>query len=56
MNLSLAYGCRNDIAVLDKFNANEVFIFSFKKHDFADRVFALILAYRKQSLIMQESL
>ena len=53
LNLSLAYGCRN-VAVLEKFDANGVFIFSFKKHDFADRVFTLILVYRKQSLIMQE--
>ena len=54
LNLSLAYGCRNDVAVLEKFDANGVVIFSFKKHDFADRVFTLILVYRKQSLIMQE--
>ena len=30
--LSLAYGCKNDIAVLNKFDANGVSILSFKKH------------------------
>ena len=29
-------------------------IFSFKKHAFADRVFTLMLVYRKQSMHMQE--
>ena len=28
--LSLAYGCRNDVVVLDKFDTNGVSIFSFK--------------------------
>ena len=52
---SLAYPCRNDIAVLNKFNANGVSILvpSFKKHAFADRVFTLMLVYRKQSMNMQ---
>ena len=54
LNLGLAHGCRNHVAVLDKLDANGVFIFSFKKDDFADRIFTLILVYRKQSLIMQE--
>ena len=52
--LSLVYGCRNNVAVLEKFDTNEVFIFSFKKHDFADRIFTLILVYRKHSMWMQE--
>ena len=39
--LSLAYGCRNDVAVLNKFDVNGVSILNFKKHDFADRVFTL---------------
>ena len=30
--LSLAYGCKNDIADLNKFDANGVSILSFKKH------------------------
>ena len=30
--LSLGYRCRNDVAVLDKFDVNEVSIFSFKKY------------------------
>ena len=34
--LSLAYGCRNEVAVVDKFDANGVSIFSFKKHAFVD--------------------
>ena len=33
----LAYGCRNNLAVLDKFDTNGVSIFSFKKNDFAER-------------------
>ena len=48
--LSLAYGCRNDVAVLKIFDANGVPIFSFKIHAFGDRVFISILAYRKQSM------
>ena len=47
--LSLVYGC---IAILDKFNANGVPIFSFKKYAFADRAFTLMLLYRKQSIQM----
>ena len=35
---SLAYGCRNDVAILDKFDGNVVSIFSFKKHTFSYRV------------------
>ena len=27
--ISLSYGCRNDVTVRDKFDANEVSIFSF---------------------------
>ena len=52
--LSLACRCRNNVAILDKFNANGVSIFSFKKHAFADRVFTLMLFYRKQSMPIQE--
>ena len=44
---SLAYGCGNDIAILNKFDANEVSILFFKKHTFfANRVFTLMLIYR----------
>ena len=52
--LSLAYGCRNEVAVVDKFDTNGVSIFSFKKHAFVDRVFTLMLVYRKQSLVVQQ--
>ena len=52
--LSLAYGCRNEVAVVDKFDANGVSIFSFKEHAFVDRVFILMLVYGKQSLGVQE--
>ena len=48
--LSLPYGCRNVVAVLGKFYANDVPIFGFKKHAFVNRVFNLILVYIKQSL------
>ena len=34
--LSLVYGCRNNVAVLDKFHTNGVSIFSFTKGDFTD--------------------
>ena len=51
--LSLAYGCRNDGAVLNKFDANIVSNLSFKKYAFVDRVFALMLVYRKESMHMQ---
>ena len=51
--LSLACGCRNDVTVLNKFDANEVFILSFKEHVFADRLFTLMLVYRKQFMHMQ---
>ena len=41
---SLAYGCRNDVAVLNKFDSNRVSILSFKEHAFADRIFTLIFS------------
>ena len=47
--LCLAYRCRNDVANLDKFNANGVFIFSFRKHAFTDRVYNLMLLGRNVS-------
>ena len=43
--LSLVYECRSNVAILDKFDANGVFIFSLKKHDFASRVFILMLVW-----------
>ena len=52
--LSSPYGYRNDVALLNEFDANEVSILSFKKQTFANRVFALMLGYRKQSMHMQE--
>ena len=52
--LSLAYGCRDDVAILNEFEANGVSVLSFKKHAFADRVLTLMLVYRKQSMHMQE--
>ena len=44
----------NIVAVLNKFDANGVSILSFKNHAFPDRVFTLMLVYRKQSMHMQE--
>ena len=41
--LGLAYGCRSDVAILDKSDVNGGFIFSFKKHPFANKVFTLML-------------
>ena len=52
--LSLDYRYRNNVAVLDKCDTKGVSIFSFKKHDLADRVFTLMLVYRKHSMRMQE--
>ena len=37
--LSLAYGCTNDVVVLNKFDVNRVYIFSFKKNAFICRSF-----------------
>ena len=52
--LSLAYGRRNNVAILDKFHANGVSFFSFKKYAFADRGFTFMLVYRKQSMQKQD--
>ena len=52
--LSLAYRCRNDVALLNKFDGNGVSILSFKIHAFAARIFTLMLVYRKQSMHIQE--
>ena len=52
--LSLAYGCRNDVASLKKFYANGLSVVCFKKHAFVDRVFTLMLVYRKQSMHLQD--
>ena len=52
--LSSAYGCRNDVAILEKFNTNGGSVFSFKKNTFADRGFTLMLLYRNQSMQMEE--
>ena len=51
--LSLAYECRNNFVVLNKFDANGVSVLSFK-HAFAKRVFTLMLVYRKQSMQLHE--
>ena len=50
--LSLAYECRNGVAVSNKFDSNGLSILSFKKHAFTDRVFTLMLVYKKQSMHM----
>ena len=52
--LSLAYTSKNNVAILDKFGTNGVSVFSFKKHDFSDRVFTLMLVYGKKCTQMQE--
>ena len=41
--LNLGCRCRNDIRVLNKFDANGLSILNFKKYDFVDRVFTLML-------------
>ena len=40
--------------VLNKFDENAVSVLSFNKHAFADRIFTLMLVYRKQSMHMLE--
>ena len=52
--LTLAYGCRNDVTVLNKFYPNGVSILSFKKYAFAEIILTLMLVYRKQSMHTQE--
>ena len=52
--LRLAYGCRDDVAILNEFDVNGLSILSFKRHACADRVLTLTLVYRKQSMHMQE--
>ena len=41
--LKLAYRRRNDVVVLNKFNANGVSMLNFQNHAFAERVFTLTL-------------
>ena len=52
--LSLAYGCKNDVAVLDKFDANGASIFRFSLNMLLLTVFILMLVYMKQYIQMQE--
>ena len=54
MKINFSNKFRNDVAVLNKFNSNGVSILSFEKHAFADRLFTLMLFYRKQSMHMQQ--
>ena len=48
--LSLACRCRNDVAVLTRFEANGVSILTVKEYDFVDRVLTLTLVYRKKAI------
>ena len=50
----LTYGCRNHVAILNKFDANGTSTFSLKKNALADRVFILMLVYRRQSMNTQQ--
>ena len=52
--INLVYGCTNDVAVLNKLDVNGVSIFSFRKIAFANRLFTLMLVYKKQSIVMKE--
>ena len=49
----LAYGPKIDVAILNNFDVNGLSIFSFKKNSFPNRVFTLMLVYRKQFMQMQ---
>lgn len=50
----LTYGCRNHVAILNKFDTNGTSTFSLKKNALADRVFILMLVYRRQSMNTQQ--
>ena len=56
--MGLAYGCRNNVAILDKFAVNGVSVsrncMDFKKQAFPSRVFTLKSVYEKQSMQIQE--
>ena len=52
--LSLAYGCKNDVAVLDKFDANGASIFRFSLNMLLLTVLILMLVYMKQYIQRQE--
>ena len=52
--LSLAYGCKNDAVVLDKFDGNGASIFRFSLNMLLLTVFILMLVYLKQYIQMQE--
>ena len=43
--ISLAYRGKNDDVVFDKFDVDEVYIVSLKKHVFSSRLLNLILVY-----------
>ena len=47
----LANGCRNDVAVSNKFYANRISILSFKKLDLASKLFKILLVYRNNLCI-----
>ena len=47
----LANGCRNDVAVSNKFYANRISILSFKKLDLVNKVFKILLVYRNNLCI-----
>ena len=51
--VSLAYRCKNGVAVLGKFDANGVFMVSFMKNLFVYKVFTLMFVDRKQSTLTQ---
>ena len=51
--IGLAYGPKIDVAILNYFDVNGLSIFSFKKNSFPNRVFTLMLVYRKQFMQMQ---
>ena len=51
--LSLAYGCKESILVLRRFDINGVSILSFKKNYFSTNIFTMMLLYRPGSMAFE---
>lgn len=54
MFLSLTNGCQGEIAIIKKFDINDISIISLTKDNFQERVFKLMLVYWKQAMPLGE--
>lgn len=52
--LNLPYGCQDDIAIIKKFDINGISIINLRKDNFTERVFTLMLVYRKTAMWLDE--